>query len=95
MHPDGTFEVRYEYRDKETVCKFVNEAAVTAGHGVGFVAMVPTLLKYSKNFLTYHGCSEYLKRFKAFKHHGGNKIFLNDIYKNQADLTKLIDSGFK
>lgn len=95
LHP-GQFEIRYEKRDKETKLKFMQEAAVTSGHGVGFAAMVPTLLRYEKNFLTNHSCGEYMKRFHEFSTKcGGDKIFLNHIYKNQAALEKLLEEGFQ
>jgi len=57
--------------------------------------MVPTLLRYGKDFLTYHSCEEYMKRFTKFPSKGGDSVYLNDIYKNEAALTKLLEEGFK
>ena len=94
LHPGGEFEIRYEKRDKETKLKFMQEAAETSRHGVGFAAMVPTLLRYSKKFLTNHSCQEYMKRFHDFSvKRGSDKIFLNHVYKNQAALEKLLEEG--
>lgn len=87
--------MRYEKRDKETMWKFVEEAKVTRTHGVGFAAMVPTLLRYGKNFLTYHSCQEYLNRFSKFAVKGADKLYLDDIYKNEAAITKLLENWFK
>ena len=96
LHPDGSFDICYEQRDQETIWRFVEEESVTRGHGLGFAVMVPTLLRFSKNFLTNHSCQEYLRRFKLFaKKRGVDKIYLNDIYKNQEALQKLLEVGFK
>ena len=96
LHPGGEFEIRYEKRDKETKLKFMQEAAVTRGHGVGFAAMVPTLFRYKKNFLRNHSCQEYMERFRDFSaKRGGDKIVLNHVYKDQAALEKLLEDGFK
>lgn len=96
LHPNGEFEICYERRDKETTWKFLEEAAVTRTHGLGFVVMVPTLLRYSKDFLTYHSCQEYMNRFTKFAmERGGDQVYLNDVYKNEAAITKLLEEGFK
>jgi len=57
--------------------------------------MVPTIIRHAKDFLTYHSCAEYMKRFKMFASKAGDSIYLNDIYKNEAALTKLLEEGFK
>jgi len=96
LYPDGSFEICYEQRDKETVWRFVEEEAMTRGHGLGFAVMVPSLLRFSKDFLAYHSCQEYMKRLclMATKR-GADKVYLNDIYKNQKALEKLLEEGFK
>lgn len=68
----------------------------TVGHGLGFALMVPSLVRYGENFLTNHSCAEYMKRFTAFAtKRGGNKVFLNDVYKNEAQMDKLLEDWSK
>jgi len=87
LHATGDYEVAYEKDDAETVWKFLREVRYTFGHGIGFVMMIPTLIRFKNFFLTNHGCATYLSRFNMeFAH---SDLYLNDIYKREVKVLKM------
>ncbi len=56
--------------------------------------MFPALLRYSKVFHKNHGCLEYMGRFRDFAaKRGGDKVYLDHVYKNEAALRKLLEES--
>ena len=94
LYPDGEFDIRYEQRRKESKWNFASEAK-TLWSQIGFYMTVLTLFRNERVFLTNHSCGEYLLRFVGFAKRGGDKIRLNDVYKDSEELANLLENGFK
>lgn len=86
LYPNGEHKVAYEKDDTETLWGFLREVRYTFGHGIGFVMLVPTLIRFKKFFLTNHGCGTYLNRFN--QDFSKSNLYLEDIYKQEVKVLR-------
>ena len=88
LQTNGDYEIAFEKDDAETFWRFLREARYTFGHGIGFVMMIPALIRYKNFFLTNHGCGTYMDRFNKKLAMDGRDLYLNDIFRKEVKVLK-------
>lgn len=83
LNKDGGHEFAYPKDDGGKWERLMKNWTWHFGHDLGVLVTMPVVVWYNREFLLYHSCSEYARRFEKFSEVNGD-LYLNDVYRTDV-----------